>query len=83
MDVLDDRAASHWEVVIDPLNVYGELLYRIYFKHRQHAWKFLYRHFSSSRLAREEQDRIARDLTMRDDRFREKYRIGHDLRAAL
>lgn len=83
MDVGEDRAASHWEVVIDPLNLYGELLYRIYFKHRRYAYKFFYRHFRNSRQAEEERDRICRDLTMRTDRFKEKYRIGHDLKSSL
>ena len=86
MPVLErtDRAEGEWEVVINPFPLFGEVLYMVYFKHREHPFKFFHRQFKVLYDAQQEQRRLNRDLRdLRCDKFMEKYRIGYDLKGSL
>ena len=79
-----DRAAAEWEIVIRPFPLYGDTLFTLYFQHRQHPFRFLYRHFKSFREAQIAEKELTRDLNdLRVDKFREKYRIGYDIKGSL
>ena len=79
-----DRAVEEWEVVINPFPIFGDVLFMLYFKHREHPFKFFYRHYKNIQDAQQEQRRLNRDLNdLRIDKFKEKYRIGYDLKGNL
>jgi hypothetical protein len=79
-----DRAAEEWEILISPFPLYGELLYMIYFKHRHYSFKFFHRYYKSHREAQQEEKRLVKDLhALRTDKFKEKYRIGYDIKGSL
>lgn len=79
-----DRAVEEWEIVITPFPIFGDLLYSLYFKHKEHSFKLLHETYKTHQEAQQEQRRISHDLVaLRNDRFKEKYQIGHDLKGSL
>jgi hypothetical protein len=79
-----DRATEEWEVVINPFPLFGEVLFMLYFKHREQPYKFFHRHYKTIHDAQQEQRRLNRDLRdLRLDKFLEKYRIGYDLKGSI
>lgn len=79
-----DRAESEWEVVINPFPLFGDILFMLYFKHKEHPFKFFHRQCKTLQDAQQEQRRLSHDLqALRCDKFMEKYRIGYDLKGSL
>ena len=84
MTEVADRAVEEWEILISPFPLYGDLLYMIYFKHRHHSFKFFHQYFKTHRDAQQEEKRLNKDLLeMRTDKFKEKYKIGYDIKGSL
>lgn len=83
MEEAGPRARQDWDVIIEPFNLFGRLLYTVSFRHRRCKGKFFHRQCSNLFEAQREQARVAADLEMRSDRFQEKYRIGYDLKGTM
>lgn len=86
MEVMEqeDRAVQQWEIQINPFPILGDVLFMIYFKHKEHPFKFFHRYYKNMHDAQREQRRLNHDLeALRTDKFMEKYRIGYDLKGSL
>lgn len=84
MTETEPRAVEVWEIVVSPFPIYGDVLFMLHFKHREHPFKFFHRYFKTLYDAQQEQKRLTRDLNeLRSDKFMEKYHIGYDLKGSI
>ena len=81
---VSERAIEEWRVSVDATPLAGEVLFMVNFKHRTQPFQFLHSHYKTVHEARREEALLTKDLeALREDRFREKYQIGYDLKPTL